>query len=87
LVIPEVLVSTSKIAITLDEEILKRLDQLVDEKRFPSRSRAIQEAVKEKLDRMDRTRLLRESAKLDPEFEQQMADEGLREDIEEWPEY
>jgi metal-responsive CopG/Arc/MetJ family transcriptional regulator len=79
--------STSKIAITLDEEILKRLDQLVDEKQFPSRSRAIQEAVKEKLSRMDRTRLLRESAKLDPEFEQQMADEGLREDIEEWPEY
>jgi metal-responsive CopG/Arc/MetJ family transcriptional regulator len=79
--------ATSKIAITLDEEILKRLDQLVDEKQFPSRSRAIQEAVKEKLSRMDRTRLLRESAKLDPEFEQQMADEGLREDIEEWPEY
>ena len=79
--------ATSKIAITLDEEILKRLDQLVDEKQFPSRSRAIQEAVKEKLSRMDRTRLLRESAKLDPEFEQQMADEGLTEDIEEWPEY
>jgi len=79
--------ATSKVAITLDEELLKRLDRLVDEKRFPSRSRAIQEAVKEKLSRLDRTRLLRESAKLDPEFEQQMADEGLVEDIEEWPEY
>ena len=79
--------ATSKIAITLDEEILKRLDRLVDEKRFPSRSRAIQEAVKEKLSRIDRTRLLRESAKLDPKFEQQLADEGLNEDFVEWPEY
>ncbi len=79
--------ATSKVAITLDEELLKRLDRLVDEKRFPSRSRAIQDAVKEKLSRLDRTRLLRESAKLNPEFEQQLADEGLVEDIEEWPEY
>jgi metal-responsive CopG/Arc/MetJ family transcriptional regulator len=79
--------ATSKVAITLDEELLKRLDRLVDEKKFPSRSRAIQDAVKEKLSRLDRTRLLRESAKLDPEFEQQLADEGLTEDIEEWPEY
>jgi metal-responsive CopG/Arc/MetJ family transcriptional regulator len=79
--------ATSKVAITLDEELLKRLDRLVDEKRFPSRSRAIQEAVKEKLSRLDRTRLLRESAKLDPEIEQQLADEGLVENIEEWPEY
>lgn len=79
--------ATSKVAITLDEELLKRLDRLVDEQKFPSRSRAIQEAVKEKLSRLDRTRLLRESAKLDPEFEQQLADEGFTEDIEEWPEY
>ena len=79
--------ATSKVAITLDEELLKRLDKLVDEEKFPSRSRAIQEAVKEKLSRLDRTRLLRESAKLDPDFEQQLADEGLTEDVEEWPEY
>ena len=75
--------ATSKVAITLEEELLKRLDRLVDEKQFPSRSRAIQDAVREKLSRLDRTRLLRESAKLDPDFEQQLADEGL----EEWPEY
>ncbi len=79
--------ATSKVAITLDEELLKRLDRLVDEKKFPSRSRAIQEAVKEKLSQLDRTRLLRESAKLDPEVEQQLADEGLSEDVEEWPKY
>ncbi len=78
---------TSKVAITLDEETLKKLDRLVDEEKFPNRSRAIQEAVEEKLSRMDQTRLIRESAKLDPEYEQKLADEGLAEDFEEWPEY
>ena len=78
---------TSKVAITLNEETLKKLDRLVDEEKFPNRSRAIQEAVEEKLSRMDRTRLIRESAKLDPEYEQKLADEGLAEDFEEWPEY
>ena len=78
---------TSKVAITLDEETLKKLDRLVGEEKFPNRSRAIQEAVEEKLTRMDRTRLIRESAKLDPEYEQQLAEEGLSEDFEEWPEY
>lgn len=77
----------SKVAITLDEKLLKRLDRLVAEKQFPNRSRAIQEAVMEKLERMDRTRLARECAKLDPQFEQQLADEGLEEDFAEWPEY
>jgi len=78
---------TSKVAITLDEETLKKLDRLVGEEKFPNRSRAIQEAVEEKLSRMDRTRLIRESAKLDPDYEQKLADEGLAEDFEEWPEY
>jgi hypothetical protein len=43
--------------------------------------------VEEKLARLDRTRLIRETAKLDPEIEQKLADEGLAEDFEEWPEY
>ncbi len=80
-------VPTSKIAITLDEETLVRLDRLVREQRFPNRSRAIQEAVVEKLVRMDRTRLARECAKLEPDYEQAMADEGLAGDASEWPEY
>jgi len=78
---------TKKVAITIEKKTLARLDQLVEEKRYPSRSRAIQEAVEEKLGRLDRTRLLRESAKLDPEYEQRLADEGLTEDLDEWPEY
>ena len=39
------------------------------------------------LERLERTRLARECAKLDPLFEQQLADEGLAEDLEQWPEY
>jgi len=77
----------SKVAISLDEQLLKRLDRLVAEDKFPSRSRAIQEAVQEKLGRLDRSRLMRESAKLDPDYEQKLADVGLAQDFEEWPEY
>ena len=74
-----------KIAITMEKETLARLDRLVEDERYPSRSRAIQEAVEEKLSRLDRTRLIRESAKLDPDFEQRLADEGSSEDLADWP--
>ena len=79
--------ATAKIAITLDEETLGRLDHLVREKAFPNRSRAIQAAVREKLERMERGRLARECAKLDPSQEQALADEGLTEDLSSWPAY
>jgi len=46
---------------------------------FPSRSRAIQEAGREKLERLNHSRLSQECAKLIPEQEQAMAEEGLRE--------
>jgi metal-responsive CopG/Arc/MetJ family transcriptional regulator len=77
----------TKVAITLDEKTLGRLDRLVKERMFPSRSTAIQEAVEEKLDRLERSRLARECAKLDPEFEKAMAEEGMSEALSEWPEY
>ena len=41
--------STAKIAITMREDLLRKLDRLVRSKAFPSRSRAVQEAVEEKL--------------------------------------
>jgi Arc/MetJ-type ribon-helix-helix transcriptional regulator len=66
---------------------LERIDRLVEQRKFPNRSRAIQEAVRDKLERMDQGRLARECAKLDRVFEQSMADEGLAEDLEEWPEF
>ena len=77
----------AKVAITLNEHLLTRLDRLVGERIFPNRSQAIQEAVREKLDRLTRGRLARECAKLDPEFEQRLAEEGLSSEVEEWPEY
>jgi metal-responsive CopG/Arc/MetJ family transcriptional regulator len=79
--------SRSKVAISLDESTLERLDKLVEKAAFPSRSRAIQEAVEEKLARLERSRLARECAKLDPTFEKALAEEGLSADASEWPEY
>ena len=78
---------TTKVAISLDEEVLERLDELVDERVFPNRSRAIQQAVEEKLARLERGRLARECAKLEPDFEVAMAEEGLSAESGDWPEY
>ena len=79
--------SSVKIAITIDRKILQRVDGAVSRKEFPSRSRAIQEAVAEKLARMKRSRLASECAKLDPKFEKALAEEGLDLELETWPEY
>jgi metal-responsive CopG/Arc/MetJ family transcriptional regulator len=78
---------STKVAISLDERVLERVDELVEERVFPNRSRAIQQAVEEKLDRLERGRLARECAKLDSDFEVAMAEEGLSAGPDEWPEY
>jgi metal-responsive CopG/Arc/MetJ family transcriptional regulator len=77
----------AKVAISLDKSTLERLDRLVRKAAFPNRSQAIQEAVEEKLTRLEQSRLARECAKLNPTFEKALAEEGLSEDISEWPEY
>jgi metal-responsive CopG/Arc/MetJ family transcriptional regulator len=79
--------AAAKVAISLDEIVLARLDRLVKQQAFPNRSKAIEEAVKEKLERLDRSRLARECAKLDPAFEKALADEGLSGELAQWPEY
>ena len=79
--------ATSKIAITIDQNLLHRLDFLVKSQRFTNRSRAIQEAVAEKLARIERSRLAQECAKLDPKFEQEIAEQGFAAEMDEWPEY
>jgi metal-responsive CopG/Arc/MetJ family transcriptional regulator len=79
--------ATAKIAISLDEGTVKRLDRLVKNRIFPSRSRVIQDAVQEKLKKLEKSRLARECAKLDPEFEKALAEEGLSAEVEQWPEY
>lgn len=78
---------SAKIAITIDRGVLKRLDRMVSEKKYPNRSRAINDAVRARLDRIDRIRLATESAKLSPKFEREMAEDGLAGDFREWPEY
>lgn len=77
----------AKIAISMDEKVLARLDRMVKTRVFPNRSKAIQSAVQEKLEQMEHGRLARECSKLDPEFEKAMAEEGFSADIAEWPEY
>lgn len=79
--------STAKIAITMEEGLVAQVDRLVSSHVYPSRSRAIQEAVADKLHRLDRRRLARECAKLDPQFEQALSEEGMGMEVEIWPEY
>jgi metal-responsive CopG/Arc/MetJ family transcriptional regulator len=79
--------STTKVAITLERDLLCRLDDLVKRRRFANRSRAIQEAVTEKLARLERSRLARECAKLDRAAEQAMAEEGMSVEEDRWPAY
>jgi metal-responsive CopG/Arc/MetJ family transcriptional regulator len=78
---------TAKVAITIDDETLQRLDRLVKEHVFPNRSKAIQEAVQDKIKRLEKTRLARECMKLNPSYEKALAEEGISEDVTEWPEY
>jgi metal-responsive CopG/Arc/MetJ family transcriptional regulator len=79
--------SKTKIAITLEQSLLSALDKLVREARFPNRSQAIEEAIGEKLERLDRKRLAAECAKLDPKAERKMAEEGIAGELHDWPEY
>lgn len=79
--------SQTKVAITIEEGLLARVDALVSRKVFSNRSRAIQAAVEEKLERLERSRLAEECAKLDPAYERALADEGLSEELAAWPEY
>ncbi|MFA4836365.1 MAG: ribbon-helix-helix domain-containing protein [Dehalococcoidia bacterium] len=78
---------TTKVAISINRETIEKLDRLVAKRMFPSRSSAIQEAIDEKLTRFERVRLAEECAKLDPGAEQALAEEGLSEELAQWPEY
>lgn len=79
--------ATTKVAISLDSNLLHRLDRLVADRVFPNRSQAVQDAIRDKLERMARDRLARECAKLDAAAERQLAEENIAKDATEWPEY
>jgi len=78
---------TVKIAITISEPTLLKLDRLVKERRYPNRSRAIQEALEEKISRLERNRLAEALQCIDPVAEKQDAEEGMFDEVDTWPTY
>ena len=79
--------SVAKVTVSIDKTLVEKVDRLVAANVFPNRSQAIQEAVSEKLGRIDRCRLAKECAKLDKGYERRLADEGLAFEADEWPEF
>ena len=79
--------TAAKIAITLEEGLLEKLDALVSKQVFKNRSQAIGEAVQNRLEHYFRSSLIRECAKLEPHAERAMAEEGMQWDLEQWPNY
>ena len=77
----------AKVAISIDDRLLVRLDALVSENFFSNRSRAIQQAIEEKLAKLDRSRLARECANLDINTERELAEEGMADEVNQWPIY
>ncbi len=73
-----------KVAITIDDKVLRVVDRWVKQGRYPNRSQAISACVREKTERWKRTRLLEELSKLDAKEERAMAEERLA--GETWPE-
>lgn len=76
----------AKVAISMHNETLAKVDRMVKRHVFPSRSAAIQTAVEEKLARMERRRLAEACRQLDSKEEQSLAEEGIG-DLSQWPEY
>jgi metal-responsive CopG/Arc/MetJ family transcriptional regulator len=80
----------TKVAVMLEQTTLSNLDELVKQKVFPTRNEAIQLAVETVVTRLQhsekRKRFVAECAKLDPQEEQAMAEEGMSEVLHEWPE-
>lgn len=77
----------AKIAITLDTKMVQEVDELVESRVYPSRSKVIQDALTERLAKLKKTRLIREASKANPKEEQELAEEGMVEDIKNWPKY
>jgi metal-responsive CopG/Arc/MetJ family transcriptional regulator len=77
----------AKLAVTLDENLLDEVDSLVRRRVFPNRSRIIEQAVQEKLERLKKSRLADQCALLDPDDEKALAEEGMSAEEDQWPAY
>ena len=76
-----------KIAITLDRELVEEIDRGVRSGLYRNRSRAIEEAVREKLERHRHRRLAVEVKKLDRKEERALAEQGMTGEEMMWPAY
>lgn len=77
--------ATAKVAISLDQGLLRLIDQWVVQRRFASRSQAVQTALREKVEHWKHTRLAEEVKKLNPKEERALAEESFS--GETWPEF
>jgi Arc/MetJ-type ribon-helix-helix transcriptional regulator len=70
-----------RLGITIDRKVLADIDRLVRNGTCTSRSQVFAVAIKECLARLNRSRLARESAKLDKAEEQAFAEESYVGDV------
>ncbi len=71
----------------LNNLILDKLDELISRHLYPNRSRAIADAILEKRQRLEESHLAQECAKLNPDEEKALAEEGISEEFAKWPTY
>ena len=76
----------TKVAVTIDAGVIIKIDQLVEKRVFANRSQAIEEALYEKIERIEHRWMAEKCAKHDPVEERQLAEEGMTGEIETWPE-
>jgi Arc/MetJ-type ribon-helix-helix transcriptional regulator len=80
-------VASAKVAVTIEQQLLHEVDRWVESGEFPSRSQAVQAALRCLAEqRSQQGGLLAELAKLDPAEERALASEVLTAEVP-WPEY
>jgi len=68
---------SSMLTISIEKGLLRRIDRWVADGRYSNRNKAIEAAVRDKLEHLRKRRLAQEAAKLDPTEERALAEEGL----------
>ena len=79
--------TAAKIAITIDENLLREVDNWVKQKLYPNRSQAVQAALFDRVHHLNQQRLEAECAKLDRQEEQEFAELGIEETLSGWSQY
>ncbi|MDP1574512.1 MAG: ribbon-helix-helix domain-containing protein [Coxiellaceae bacterium] len=79
--------SVAKIAISIDQLLLKKLDYWVKQEKFENRSQAIQLAIEASIVDLEQHALSCECEKLNRKEEQKIAEEGLSGDADAWEKF